>query len=79
MVLNPSFKALWYLDIFLHFFRAKTEALKEEVKTEEEKKAWINIFSNSIKESLKTMVLRTSTWTVLIYVALLITFSGNNH
>ena len=36
------------------------------------------ILINSLRESLKTMVLRTSTWTILLYVVLIITFSGNN-
>ena len=38
---------------------------------------WRNILGFTLKESLKTMIMRTSTFTLLIYAFLIMLISGN--
>ena len=58
-----------------NFSNTKTSS-QEKKNKEPEPESWRKVMANSVKESTKTMILRTSTWTVLLYLMLLLTFSG---
>ena len=48
----------------------------ENVGEEQRSQDWQTILAYTIKESIRTMVLRTSTWTLLLFCALILAFSG---
>ncbi len=66
---------LLFLSHSLFFSNINISSQEKKIK-KNEPESWRAVITNSIKESMKAMILRTSTWTVLMYLLLLLTFSG---